>query len=185
MIWVFGDSFSTAHDPRSWTRLIGAGRIVSHNGISEFRILRAVEEHVAEVNAGDVVVVCHTNALRVFLPDHVGYPARAQSSHPHCDLVIGDAMTRSWLWRSIAWVYGTYFFDEAHLRCQHRLMIEEIERLLAGRGATVLHVSGFECSPPVESFHDLFLGYRGTINHMTAHGNALLAARLSERIGAA
>ena len=179
MIWVFGDSFSTGSGAHSWTTLIGANRVVSSNGISEYRILCAVERERGAIQPGDTVIVCHTNPLRIFLPDHVAYPARAKASHPHCDLVMGDALSRSWLWRFVAWVYGTYFFDESYLLHQHAMMVAEIDRLITSRGARCIHISGFEARPPIASFHDLFLAHRGTLNHMDEAGNAALAARLT------
>ncbi len=183
MIWIFGDSFSSNLENVSWTHILAREfeeeiSIQSSNGISEFRILGQIKENINLINEGDLVIVCHTNPFRVYIPDNIPYPARLVQSHPNCDLVISDSMNRGWLWKVISKIYYKYFFDETYHQAIFDLFVEEEISLLETKTTNIIEVSGFKGFD--HSFDYIFESYPGTINHMSELGNMMLADTISE-----
>jgi hypothetical protein len=179
MIWIFGDSFSTNNSKSSWTKQLGYPTDkISHNGISEYRILQNIK--AANIQFNDTVIVCHTNPHRVYIPDHISYPARHEQSHKQCDLVISDSMNRSCLWKFISKIYFKYFFDEQHSNEIHNLIILQQMNILKSKTDKIIEVSGFEGQP--NSFHDVYESNPGGINHMNALGNEIVAQRIKDII---
>jgi hypothetical protein len=179
---VFGDSFSTNTTSESWTTKIAQAlkRTLiqrSQNGVSEYRILQQIQNY-GSINPDDLVVVCHTNPLRIYLPDHVTYPARKTESHPFCDLVISDAW-QSLKWRWLAKLYVKYFFDESERIQTCNLIRNEIDKLVP----KAIHITGFESSD-ITSLYHIFAQNRGNINHMTPEGNNKVMKLLLEKIHA-
>ena len=179
MIWIFGDSFSTNDTRISWTRQLGSSTIkVSFNGISEYRILQSIKVSIEHIQPSDTVIICHTNPYRVYIPDHIPYPARNHCAHAFCDLVISDSMNRNFMWRLISKVYFKYFFDEEHSTELNNLIIEKQIMILGQKSVKVIEISGFNGMP--NSFHDVFVNNPGKINHMNCKGNELVANRIRE-----
>ena len=183
MIWIFGDSFSTNKTVSSWTRQLKDGtQINSLNGVSEYRILRQIKKFSKDIKPNDVVIICHTNPHRVYIPDRIPYPARKESSHPQCDLVISDSMNRNLAWRLISKIYFKYFFDEDYSTQVFDLIISEEKSIVQSRTNKLIEVSGFEGQP--NSFYDTYISHVGKINHMSKEGNQIVADRVKELINA-
>lgn len=180
-IWIIGDSFSTNMTMDSWIKIIANDSEIinlSKNGISEYRIYKTFLTNKENFNKDDMVIICHTNPYRIYLPDRVPYPTRKKSSHPSCDLVMGDVGKHGILWKIITYIFVSYFYDEEHCETQYYLMVNEMDKITKEKGCRVLHVSGFDVGHPIISIHDLFLSHRGNINHLTKEGNILAADRL-------
>jgi len=179
-VWIFGDSFSTNTSEHSWTLMVANAlnaelHCLSQNGISEYRIYKIFMEYKAQFDKSDVIIVCHTNPLRIFIPNHVNYPSRKKKSHPYCDLVMADA-SRYWLWRLISKIYVQFFFDEEYHQTQFNLFFEQINK------QNVINVSGFTTNSSIFSFNSIFTTNKGSINHMSIEGNKQVAYRILEKI---
>ena len=59
---------------------------VSQAGVSEYKILKQVEDHLYS-NDFDLVIVCHTSPYRVHTPEH---PVHNSGLHKDCDLIYSD-----------------------------------------------------------------------------------------------
>ncbi len=178
-IWIFGDSFASNTTPKSWVNLISNKSKVlnySKNGISEYRIYRLYRDVREQIQSDDIVIFCHTNPNRVYIPDSTDYPTRTKSSHPECDLVLGDVSRHGILWKFISYIFIKYFYDEQYYKDFFDLIVAEMNRI----DCKVIHVSGFEATIPIVSFHDIFLKHRGKINHMDEIGNLIVAERISK-----
>lgn len=182
-IWIIGDSFSTDMSSDSWIKKLSGEYIVnniSENGISEYRIYRKFLDVRDIFRPDDIVIFCHTNPFRIFLPDRISYPTRSKKSHPKCDLVIGDALDNGWFWKLLTTLYLKYFFDEDQCYSQFDLMVNEMDRITQLKGCHVIHITGFQERDNIISIKDIFETHRGKINHMNDMGNSLVAERISK-----
>ena len=180
-LWIIGDSFSTSMNDDSWISIVAGDMEVinlAKNGVSEYRIYRTFLSVRGKFKENDIVIFCHTNPHRIYLPDRVAYPTRTKTSHPHCDLVMGDVSRHGIFWRFISYVFVSYFYDETYYDTLYYLMVQEMDRIQREAGCKVLHISGFDVSHPIISIYDLFLSHRGNINHLNKEGNILVAERI-------
>lgn len=180
-IWIIGDSFSTNLSEDSWISKVTEGHNLvnlSNNGVSEYRIYKTFLSYEDKFKPNDFIIICHTNPHRIFLPDRIDYPTRRKSSHPYCDLVMGDVERKGLFWKFISYIFVTYFYDENFYITHYNLMVESMDRISKEKGCFVIHISGFDVSEPIVSLHDIFLQHRGNINHLTKDGNILVADRI-------
>ena len=178
-MWIFGDSFASDATNKSWTNLISKDLEVlnlSKNGISEYRIYRMYRDVREQIQPDDIIIFCHTNPNRVYIPNSTDYPTRNKNSHPECDLVLGDVNRHGIVWRFISYIFMKYFYDENYYKDLFDLMIADMNRI----NCKVIHVSGFESTFPIISFNDIFINYRGNINHLNEEGNVLVSERISK-----
>lgn len=180
-VWVIGDSFSTNMTEDSWVTKLSKNKEVknlSQNGISEYRIYKTFINNLESFSDNDIIILCHTNPYRIYLPDRVSYPTRKKQSHPNCDLVMGDVSRHGFLWKFISYIFVSYFFDEEYFLTQYNFFIRDMNHLIEDKKCKVLHVSGFDVKSPIISLYDLFENYRGNINHFNKQGNDLVVKRL-------
>lgn len=178
-LYIFGDSFATDKSASSWTNKIHSSVInYAINGASEYRIFNQIKKYQHSITYDDIVIISHTNPYRIFVPDSVDYPSRKLNSHIHCDLVINDALASSWKWNFITKAYFKYFFDPIYAKTIWDLLVAEEKKILPCR---VFSVSGFDIRD-IDNFYDISSIYKGNINHMTAHGNDLVAEFIKKKI---
>ncbi len=180
-IWIIGDSFSTNMTEDSWVVKISRNKEIenlSQNGISEYRIYKTFLNNFSSFSENDIVILCHTNPYRIYIPNRVPYPTRKKQSHPYCDLVMGDVSRHGFLWKFISYIFVSYFFDEEYFLTQYNLLIKSMDTLIKDKNCRIIHVSGFDVDSPIISFYDLFENYRGNINHLNKQGNDLVVERL-------
>ena len=182
---IIGDSFAADSGPTSWiTQLEVDFDVVNYSkrGASEYRLYTIVNEYEPELSAADHIIMFHTNSLRVFIPDAVDYPSRRLDSHTHCDLVINDALADP-QWAKIAETYFKYFFDEAQLRTQYRLLINDIDERFVKK---IIHCSGFDehlvGNVTIKSFADVRQQHPGTTNHLDYTGNLKVYQYIKEKL---
>lgn len=173
--WIFGDSFAASSSPSSWCNLLG-NPIANHaiNGASEYRISKTWNLHNNLISSNDVVIFCHTNPHRIFVPDSVDYPARKLSTHPHCDLVLGDALNSSKEWINAASTYIKYFHDDEYSIDIWAMLVDNITIDIEDIGCKSIHTSGFKIDA-VDNFYEIAKNNPGNINHMSIAGNKLVA----------
>jgi len=173
--WIFGDSFAGSKSPASWTYLLNS-RIVNYaiNGASQYRIMKSWNANNSLILPSDVVIFCHTNPYRIFVPDSVDYPSRKLSSHPHCDLVLGDALSNSKEWINAASTYIKYFHDDNHALDMWAMMVDNITIDIGDIGCKCIHTSGFKIDA-LDHFYQIAQDNPGDINHMSITGNKLVA----------
>lgn len=178
-LYIFGDSFATNTSSDSWTSRLHNNTVnYAINGASEYRILKQIKKYCHLITYDDVVIISHTNPYRIFVPDSVDYPSRKLDSHKFCDLVINDALSSSWKWNFITKAYFKYFFDPVYAKTIWDLLVSEEVKILP---CPVISTSGFDINS-VKNFYHISSVYKGNINHMTWHGNALVAEFIKEKL---
>lgn len=165
--------------PNSWVNQISDNCAIiniSENGISEYRIYRKFLDVRDTFCSSDIVIFCHTNPHRIYLPDRVQYPTRQKNSHPECDLVLGDVNRHGIFWRFVSYIFIKYFYDEEYYNTLYDLMIADMNKI----ENKVIHISGFEPRNSIVSIKDIFEKHPGNINHLDDKGNKLVAERISK-----
>lgn len=172
-ISIIGDSFSSDTCDHSWIKLLSEKYEIdnfSQRGISEYRILKILEKNLETIKNSDVVIIFHTNADRIYVPDLTDYPRRRLDTHQHCDMLASDAFSMP-AWAAIADVYYRNFFDFEFQQHIFSCTMQKIINVVEAKNK-VIHCSGFECNTnKIYSFAQLRDTNPGIINHFDIDGN--------------
>lgn len=165
MIWIFGDSFSANDTANSWTTMLAAQYKVanfSSNGSSEYRIWKSYRQVRDRITKDDIVIFCHTSQSRIFLKDSVTLLSRMLGSHRQCDLIINDVFGKkeSKFIKILRTIWDDEFFSDTY-----GLYVSDLMQV-----PNSIHFTFFDSSL-VESYKDIWVANKGTINHMNLQGN--------------
>lgn len=176
MIWIFGDSFSSNNSQDSWTEMLSRYYSVknfSSNGSSEYRIWKNYQKVKHSIANDDIVIFCHTSQSRIFLKDSATLLSRMLGSHSQCDLIINDVFGKkeSKFVKILRTIWDDEFFNDTYLLYANDLM----------KVPNSIHFTFFD-SDTVESYKDIWVANKGTINHMDLQGNQQVFERIKGKL---
>ena len=169
MIWIFGDSFSASMDPSSWVSIIGLPVCnFASNGASEYRILKNYNAQKNNIGPNDTILFVHTSPTRIFLKDDKNMSSRQLESHPSCDIIINDVFEKKE--KEYIKILES-IWDEDYFNDNFNLIVDKLQTV-----PNSIHITFFESNrTDVVNLNHIWTAHRGTINHMTATGNKLVA----------
>jgi len=162
-IWVFGDSFSASADKQSWARLLNNSVIKANNGSSEYRIWRTYQENKHKIKKSDKVIFCHTHYSRVYLRDDKQSASRSINTHPHCDLLINDSISKNQYLNELETIW-----DSKYLEDSFNLLVNDLKSV-----PNSIHITFFD-SENITSYKDIWDNFKGNINHLNTLGNKMV-----------
>lgn len=176
-ITIVGDSFSSDVSKDSWATQLSECHSVnnlSQRGISQYRIYTIIKDNLSLIENSDCLIIWHTNPDRIFVNDNIDFPTRCLGSHPTADLVANDALSsKDKVWRQTVESYYKVFFNSPQQELYHRLLVNEIRRLVAG--VKTLEYTGFNLNnSDIKSFFNIKIANAGNVNHMNAVGNRIV-----------
>lgn len=172
-IWIFGDSFSASTESRSWTKLLSLyGEVVvkSSNGSSEYRIWKTYQENKQYIHKDDRVIFCHTSSSRIFLKNTETILSRLLPSHPLCDLIISDLVSKkeNKFLKILKSIWDDEYFEDTY-----NLLINDLKSVPKS-----IHINFFE--PGL--YNSIWKNYPGKINHLDSTGNLLVLQQLARQL---
>ena len=180
-ISIVGDSFSSDYGDHSWITMLSKNYAIqnfSQRGISQYRLHDLVCKNLQCLQNSDFVIIFHTNPDRIYVPDHVKFFTRELSSHPFCDMV-SSTVLQDPDFKQQAQIYYKYFFDQHQQNVLYNLLLENIKQIT--NNLKTIHCSGFETGL-VKSFAEVFVQYRGNVNHLNETGNRLMYNYIKEQL---
>ena len=173
-VWIFGDSFAASTDSKSWVNLLQEKFEVHQfatNGSSEYRIWKSYQQQKNSIGINDCVLFCHTSPYRLFLKNTETMLSRLLPSHPYCDLIINDILTKKE--SKFIKVLNT-IWDEDYFNDTYNLLVKELYDV-----PNSLHFTFFE-TDALMSFYQTWTKNKGHINHMTAEGNKIIFKQIKK-----
>jgi hypothetical protein len=178
-IAVFGDSFATNDGTESWVYKLAQGFDVDNfaaRGASEYRIYKTVKQQ--PLKKYDCVIIFHTNPDRVFIPDHTRHPSRTLDSHPFCDMLANDSLSKA-RWADVVNCYYKNFYDQEFQTDMFGLLLEKMMTI----HPNTLHYTGFDLPhTAIVSFHHLRQSNPGNSNHLDQDGNNKVYQHIKEHL---
>jgi hypothetical protein len=170
-IWIFGDSFASSSDSKSWSKMLGPNVInLASNGSSEYRIWKTYQQHKININPSDRVIFCHTSFSRVYLKNTETIWSRLLPSHPLCDLILADIHDKKEdKFISIL----KQIWDEIYFRDTYELMYKDLTSV-----PNSIHLNFFNSS----CYYDIWTSNPGNINHMDNAGNCMVLENILEEL---
>ena len=181
-ILICGDSFSAEQDREivSWVDRLRADydvTNVSQAGVSEYKILRQVQDHLC--SDPNLVIVCHTSPFRVHTLNH---PIHTQGLHQDCDLIYTDIEYHNSKKHTpsltAALGYFAHHFDPEYYETVYDLIRAEIERSIP---MPVIHCDFFPGNSGLD-LSDIPLSHPGQPNHMSESGHKITYEKISREI---
>jgi hypothetical protein len=170
MIHVFGDSFSIDNSNDSWITRLNATSY-STCGASEYRIWKTYQLNKHLIAPTDIILFCHTSPYRIFLKDNSTLLSRLLPSHPFCDIIINDIISKKE--SKFISVLNTIWDDE-YFNDTHVLLVNDLKKT-----PNSFHFTFFE-SDIVHSFYETWVTNTGKINHLTINGNDIVYRDISK-----
>lgn len=175
-VWIFGDSFAASRAAESWTALLSSKYdvvVYASNGSSEYRIWKAYQLVKKDISPNDCVIFCHTSPYRIFLKNTVTILSRLLPSHPYCDIIINDVISKKE--SKFIKVLNT-IWDEEYFLDTFDLMVRDMDT------TNCLHLTFFE-SETLKSFNRVWQENKGNINHMSMEGNRIMFEKVCQWLG--
>lgn len=172
-IWIFGDSFASSKADESWTQLLSAwGQVVNkaQNGSSEYRIWKTYQQNKEFIGANDRVIFCHTSHSRIFLKNTESLLSRLLPSHPFCDIIFGDIISKKE--NKFINVLRTIWDDE-YFEDTYNLLVNDLKNTPKS-----VHINFFETG----LYNSIWRTCPGKINHLSITGNLLVLQELARRL---
>ena len=179
-ILIVGDSFSSVSlaGDHGWTQLLAnvyQVTNVSSPGISEYKILKKIQEH--DLLQYNQIIVSHTSPNRVHCKENPLYPKG--HLYRNSDLIFADVESKqktSDLAKS-ALDYFCEIFDPDYYKFIHNQCCKEIDQLTLN--CKVLHMTNFDWSDLYEfdnmlNFYLLWTKNKGPYNHYNQQANRLI-----------
>ena len=149
---------------------------VAQAGCSEYKILKQIQN--ADLDKFDVVIISHTNPLRVHTRNH---PLHKKGLHENCDLIIHDIIDRNSFFNPKLKSAQGYFrdhFDEQYYYDVYNLLRKEIKNIIGSK--PYLSMSHLEvCKYFIHEdnhleFSEFWKAHKGKENHYNSIGNKKL-----------
>jgi len=185
-ILLCGDSYSTEQNlgTTSWIDRLRADydiTNVSQAGVSEYKILKQVEDHLYS-NDFDLVIVCHTSPYRVHTPDH---PVHRDGLHKDCDLIYSDIEYHNSKKHTpsltAALGYFAHHFDPEYYDTIYGLLRQEITQNVMLWNVPLINVDFFPGNSGLD-LSDLPVSHPGQPNHMSESGHKIVYEKISKEI---
>ena len=182
-ILIVGDSFSVPRHEDSWSvKLADIYDILnlSQAGCTEYHILKQLES--ISVDDFDLVIVCHTSPLRIYVPAH---PIHKTGPHKNAGLLLNDIEYHSNRIRNIfnRSLHAARNFIKYHYSEQYQL---DIYNLIKNKISNIItkhkRIEMTWWEDDEFELRKLRLTHPGTINHMTAEANQILLNQILEKI---
>ena len=190
-IAIYGDSFaSPQYDPQNlgWPILLKNNLIV-HNyamsGVSEYKILQTLKK--SDLSQFDKILIVHTSPNRIYVPHN---PLHQNTKyHKQCDIIFSDIEHKRDEFSVACQQYFKYIFDIEYASDLHNLIcknIDEITNQFDTSHITFFDYTGlYQFNNKLRSFYETWLINKGSINHLSSHGNSLIYLAVLEILGIA
>ena len=187
-ILICGDSFAA-----DWHQNVKGGpnllseihRVdnLAQAGCSQYKIYKQIIS--ANLGTYDRIIICHTSPFRIYCEKH---PVHHSSLlHSNCDFIYSDVVENVSKDYDLKVVkkYFELYFSQDYAIFTHNLICKEITSILANY--SVIHITFFDYKNLFEfdrfhSFYDVFLNYKGSVNHLNEKGNLMVFESLNKQL---
>ena len=173
---IAGDSFAADWTKKyknvyGWVNMLESDYDVTNiaqAGVSEYKIYKQLEK--IDTTKFDHIIVSHTSAYRIPIEEHPIH--KNDSLHNSCDIIFSDAEkhTENYIMKTAVDFYGSIFHPE-YFCFVNDLIFKEIEKITPN----AIHITFFDSfySKNILKFENIFLDYKGNVNHLNESGNEL------------
>ena len=173
---IAGDSFAADWTKKysgikGWVNMLESDYAVTNiaqAGVSEYKIYKQLEK--IDTTKFDHIVVSHTSAYRIPIEEHPIH--KHDSLHDDCDITYSDAEVHieNNIMKTAVDFYINIFHPE-YFCFVNDLIFKEIQKITPN----ATHITFFDnfYDNSILKFEDIFLSYKGDINHLDETGNSL------------
>jgi hypothetical protein len=173
---IAGDSFAADWTKKyenicGWVNMLESDYDVTNiaqAGVSEYKIYKQLEK--IDTTKFDHVIVSHTSAYRIPIIEHPIH--KNDLLHNDCDIIYSDAEEHieNDIMKTAVDFYGNIFHTE-YFCFVNDLIYKEIKKITPN----AIHITFFDnfYDNNVLKFEDIFLSYKGNVNHLNQLGNEL------------
>ena len=174
---IIGDSFASDWTKKykneyGWVNMLESDYDVTNMaqaGVSEYKIYKQLEK--IDTTKFNHIIISHTSAYRIPIEEHPIH--KDDSLHNNCDIIYSDAKEHieNPIMKTAVDFYHHIFHSE-YFCFVNNLIYKEIYKLTPN----AIHITFFDnfYDHNVLKFEDIFLYYKGNVNHLDKNGNKLL-----------
>jgi hypothetical protein len=173
---IAGDSFAADWTKKyknvcGWVNMLESDYDVTNiaqAGVSEYKIYKQLEK--IDTTKFEHIIISHTSAYRIPIEEHPIH--KDDSLHDDCDIIYSDAEVHieNNIMKTAVDFYVNIFHPE-YFCFVNDLIFKEIQKITPN----AIHITFFDnfYDNSILKFEDIFLSYKGNINHLDEKGNSL------------
>ena len=173
---IAGDSFAADWTKKyknvcGWVNMLESEYDVTNiaqAGVSEYKIYKQLEK--IDTTKFEHIIISHTSAYRIPIEEHPIH--KDDSLHDDCDIIYSDAEVHieNNIMKTAVDFYVNIFHPE-YFCFVNDLIFKEIQKITP----KAIHITFFDnfYDNSILKFEDIFLSYKGNINHLDEKGNSL------------